>query len=77
MAPVVGGLRLRNGASEQQVTIFFPNPFLTPDFERAAPTADWTRLDLWDRLRERWLGMSEPDPFDRSATVFRHIQRED
>jgi hypothetical protein len=76
LAPVVWGLRLWNGADEQQVTIFFPNPFLSPDFEHTLPAPDWSRLELWDRLRDRWLGLSEPDPFDRSATAFRHGQRE-
>jgi hypothetical protein len=76
LAPVVWGLRLWNGAAEQQVTFFFPNPFLSPDFERTLPAPDWSRLELWDHLRERWLGLPEPDPFDRSATAFHHGQRE-
>jgi hypothetical protein len=73
---VVWGLRLCNGAGEQQVTIFFPNPFLSDDFESTLGTPDWAKLKLWNSLRARWLGMAEPDPFDRSATAFRHAQRE-
>jgi hypothetical protein len=33
---------------------------------------DWSRLALWDHLRSRWLGLAEPDPFDRSGRGFRH-----
>jgi hypothetical protein len=75
LAPVVWGLRLSNGAGEQQVTFFFPNPFLSPDFETTVSDPDWSRLELWDRLRERWLGLTKPDPFDRSAPSFQHGQR--
>lgn len=71
-SPVVWGLRLCNGAGEQQITIFFPNPLLSSDFDRTLRTPDWSKLALWDSLRERWLGLAEPDAFDRSATSFRH-----
>jgi len=70
-APVSWGLRLFNGHGEQQITVLLPNPFLDPaDKVLAAP--DWSRLALWDRLRARWLGLAEPDPFDRSGRGFRH-----
>jgi hypothetical protein len=65
------GLRLYNGKDEQQLTIFLPNPFLTPEMQ-IAKEPDWSRLALWDRLRGRWLGLSEPDPFDRSGHKFQH-----
>ena len=71
-APTSWGLRLFNGDGEQQVTILLPNPFLSPDREKVRKTPDWSRLALWDELRARWAGASEPDPFDRSATRFRH-----
>jgi len=35
-------------------------------------TPDWSRLDLWDRLRARWLGLTDPDPLDRSGRVLSH-----
>jgi hypothetical protein len=71
-APVSWGLRLYNGHDEQQATILLPNPFLSPDADKVLETPDWSRLDLWDQLRARWLGMTEPDPFDRSACGFNH-----
>src|SRR5207245_3142492 len=70
-APVSWGLRLFNGEGEQQVTILLPNPFLSAD-DKILKTPDWARLELWDRLRARWLGITEPDPIDRSSRGFSH-----
>jgi hypothetical protein len=70
--PVSWGLRLFNGEGEQQVTILLPNPFLSLDGEKVLKTPDWSRLALWDALRQRWCGLAEPDPIDRSGTGFRH-----
>jgi hypothetical protein len=66
------GLRLFNGEDEQQTTILLPNPFLSVDSEKVLKTPDWSRLALWDRIRARWLGLTEPDPFDRSGRRFTH-----
>ena len=71
-APVSWGLRLFNGEGEQQVTILLPNPFLSADGDKILETPEWSRLDLWDRLRARWLDQPEPDPFDRSGRGFSH-----
>lgn len=71
-APVSWGLRLFNGDGEQQATIFFPNPFLSPDTGRVLEKPDWSRLALWDAMRARWTGASVPDPVDRSAARFAH-----
>lgn len=71
-APMSWGLRLFNGKGEQQITILLPNPFLDPDTDKVLKTPDWSRLALWDQLRARWLGMPDPDPFDRSGDGFRH-----
>lgn len=65
--PMSWGLRLFNGAGEQQITVLLPNPFLDPDTDRFLKEPDWPRLGLWDKLRARWLGLAEPDPIDRSA----------
>lgn len=69
-APVSWGLRLFNGAGEQQLTVLLPNPFLS---ERVGilKKPDWKRLFLWDALRERYLGL-QADPRDRSAKAFVH-----
>ena len=71
-APVSWGIRLFNGKDEQQITILLPNPFLSPNNEKMLKTPDWSRLSLWDQLRARWLGLTEPDPHDRSARRFQH-----
>jgi hypothetical protein len=71
-APVSWGLRLFNGHNEQQATILLPNPFLSPDSDKVLKTPDWSRLTLWDRLRARWLSLTEPDPLDRSGRGFSH-----
>jgi hypothetical protein len=71
-APVSWGLRLFNGHGEQQTTILLPNPFLAPDSDKVLKMPDWSRLYLWNRLRARWLGLTEPDPLDRSGVGFSH-----
>jgi hypothetical protein len=71
-APVSWGLRLFNGEGEQQITVLLPNPFLDAQTDKLRKTPDWDQLNLWDRLRARWLGAAEPDPVDRSGKGFRH-----
>ncbi len=61
------GMRLFNGAGEQQITIFLPNPFHADD--RMLKQPDWSRLTLWDDLRARYLGLP-PDPLDRAGRGF-------
>lgn len=70
-APVSWGLRLFNGHGEQQITVLLPNPFLDRD-DHVLGTPEWSRLDLWDRLRAQWLGLTEADPLDRAGKGFRH-----
>jgi hypothetical protein len=70
--PLSWGLRLFNGAGEQQITVLLPNPFLHPESDKVLKTPDWSRLALWDKLRARWLGLSDPDPIDRSASRQAH-----
>jgi hypothetical protein len=71
-APTSWGLRLWNGHGEQQATIVFPNPFLSADGTKVLREPDWSRLALWDELRNRYIGVRDPDPVDRSGTGFRH-----
>ena len=57
------GFRMWNGRDEQMITVFFPNPWLDPSRTRFVATPDWTRLDLWMRMRERFAGIPpEPAP---------------
>ena len=46
--------------------------FLHPETDKILKKPDWSRLELWDRLRARWFGLTEPDPFDRLGQRFRH-----
>jgi len=61
--PSAWGLRMWNGRAEQMLTVFFPNPWIDPARQRYVDTPDWSRLDLWMRLRERHAGVAaEPPP---------------
>ena len=68
--PRTWGLRLFNGAGDEQMTIFLPNPFIGDD-DTILPEPDWSRLTLWDDLGRRYLGR-EPDGRDRLGTGFSH-----
>ncbi|HEX3861170.1 MAG TPA: hypothetical protein VHY35_05710 [Stellaceae bacterium] len=70
-APISWGLRLFNGENEQQITLLLPNPLLSPE-DKPLREPDWSRLALWDALRQRWAGATAPDPFDRTAERFTH-----
>jgi hypothetical protein len=69
-APNSWGFRMFNGAGEQQMTVFLPNPFLGDDGKPLRPP-QWERLAAWDDLRKRCLDL-EPDPADRTGTGFVH-----
>lgn len=69
-APTSWGLRLYNGAGEQQITVMLPNPFLSHEMGML-PAPQWDELAVWDRLRNRYLGL-EADPRDRSGKRFVH-----
>jgi hypothetical protein len=69
-APVAWGLRMFNGADEQQLTIMLPNPFLDDD-QQTLTMPDWDRLACWDELRATYLALA-PDPRDRTAFHFHH-----
>lgn len=64
--PSSWALRLFNGAGEQQLTVFLPNPYLTVE-QQVLKEARWEQLALWDHLRKAYLGLG-PDPLDRDAS---------
>lgn len=64
------GLRMFNGEDTQIMTVLLPHPWLT-DTQQTRPDPDWSRLDAWDALRARYLGL-DPDPLDRTAVGFSH-----
>ncbi len=60
------GLRLYNGANEQQMTVFLPNPYLSVEQKRLkAPNFD--HLKMWDHLRRQYLNI-EPEALDRTSS---------
>ncbi|MEO0400684.1 MAG: hypothetical protein AAF224_14835 [Pseudomonadota bacterium] len=64
------GFRMFNGEGEQQITIFFPNPFITED-DQLADEADFSKLALWDHVLKTYAG-HESDALDRKSKGFRH-----
>jgi len=64
------GLRLFNGNDEQQITVFFPNPFLSNEM-KYLHEPDWSHLELWDYVRKTYLGL-EADARDRSGRRMMH-----
>jgi hypothetical protein len=62
------GLRLWNGYREQMTTVFLPNTQLTDDMQ-FLKQPDWSRLDLYYRLREKFLGESIPSDFSETANL--------
>ncbi len=69
-APTTWMFRMFNGSGEQMLTVLLPNPFLGDD-DTLLDEPDWSRLELWDLLRNRFLGLP-PDPVDRSGRDFAH-----
>jgi hypothetical protein len=54
------GLRLWNGYRQQMTTVFLPNPRVSDD-QQLLRTPDWSRLELYYRLRSKFLGEPMPD----------------
>ncbi len=54
--PMSFGLRMWNGAGEQMISIFFPNPYLSSDMKAQKP--DWSRLELWQNMKSKYAGDS-------------------
>lgn len=48
------GLRFWNGIGEQMITVFLPNPYLNDAMQRQKEP-DWSKLELWDKLRKEYL----------------------
>jgi hypothetical protein len=69
-APRTWMFRMFNGDGDQMLTVLLPNPFLDDD-DRLLDEPDWSRLELWDRLRHRYLELP-PDPVDRSGDGLAH-----
>ena len=44
------------------ITVFFSNPWLDPQTMRQRRPADWSCLEAWMRLRERYAGVAAEAP---------------
>ncbi len=53
--PISWSIRMFNGNGDPQITIFLPNPFLSPE-DSIAEQPDWDRLALWNSLFPRLTG---------------------
>lgn len=53
--PMSFGFRMWNGAGEQMISIFFPNPYLSDHLKSQKPP-DWKRLQLWQSLKLKYTG---------------------
>ncbi len=70
-SPQSWGIRLWNGAGEQMLTFFLPNPYLS-DEQKPRKEPDWSRLALWNELRAEYLGEAEPQPIPKGKHRFEH-----
>lgn len=67
--PIMWSFRMKNGAGDPMLSLFFPSPFITAD-DRLAEAPDWARLSTWDHVRETWIGAPD-DGRDRQGKGFR------
>jgi hypothetical protein len=61
-------VRLWNGHGEQMTTVFLPNPYLTDDM-RYLKMPDWSRLELYYQLRQKFLNEPLPEDFEAAANL--------
>jgi hypothetical protein len=59
-SPGSWGIRMWNGDDAQMCSFFLPSPFL--DDRQKPQKPDWSRLELWNELRGRYLGETVPQP---------------
>ena len=62
------GLRMWNGYGEQMLTVFLPNPRLNGDMQMLKEP-NWSRLELYYSLREKYLGEPCPADFEIAASL--------
>lgn len=56
--PMSFGLRMWNGAGDQMISVFFPNPYLSTGMKAQKP--DWSRLELWKKMKLKYTGDASP-----------------
>ena len=66
-SPGSWGIRMWNGNDMQMCSFFLPNPFL--DDQQKSQKPDWSRLDLWNELRRRYLKETVSQPISATAAA--------
>ena len=69
MIPTSWGFQMYNWEGVQQVTIFLPLPFYQHSSFIKYEQPDWSKLEPWDRLREKYLDLP-PAALDREGKLF-------
>ena len=69
-SPGSWGVRMWNGNDMQMCSFFLPNPFL--DDQQKSQKPDWSRLDLWNELRRRYLKETVSQPIPAATTAPYH-----
>ena len=69
-SPGSWGIRMWNGNDMQMCSFFLPNPFL--DDQQKSQKPDWSRLDLWNELRRRYLKETVSQPIPAATTAPYH-----
>ncbi len=69
--PRAWSIRLWNGKGEQMATVFLPNPHLSGKLEHLKKP-DWSRLELWNDLRRKYIGEKVPQPLPADVPMLEH-----
>jgi hypothetical protein len=69
-SPESWGIRMWNGDDIQMCSFFLPSPFLNDQQKPQEP--DWSRLNLWNELRKRYLKETVPQPVPVITVVSHH-----
>lgn len=64
--PSSWGFRMFNGAGEQQMTVFLPNPYLTVE-QKILKEPNFDHLAMWNHLRKKYLNL-DIDELDYSPS---------
>ena len=63
------GVRLWNGYDQQMITIWLPNACLSDDRKKVLKERDWSKLELYYKLRHQLLGEPIPSDYETAANL--------
>ncbi len=67
-SPISWGLKMRNGADQPMITIFFANPFLSAEV-KIAKEPNWERLAMWRDISKRYSIESQRNSIKAAAAT--------